>query len=355
MTDFQVSETDLLAILEAVTPDLGSSAHAAVNRAHPVFTWDYEPTRSDLMTLYETAVGAQWDARSLPWDTDVDQERMALAEAALMGGFAGGADFSGTPFASWGDRQWIELSVQTQNWMLSQFLHGEQGALLCTAKLAEAVPWIEAKYFAATQALDEARHVQVFTRYLDTKLSGHYPINAHLRALLDDILADARWDMTYLGMQVMVEGLSLAAFGLIRQVALGVGEQLLAELLRRVMADEARHVAFGTSSLAEVYDGLSQPEIRERQEFAYEATMRMRDRFLAQEVWERMGIPVEQAVELIVRSPERQVFQRMLFAKVVPNCSSLGLLDAGDGWLRRRFGELGLLAFEHGDDGSEEL
>jgi hypothetical protein len=192
--------------------------------------------------------------------------------------------------------------------------------------------------------MDEARHVEVFSRYLDEKLSGHYPINAHLRALLDDIVEDDRWDVTYLGMQVLVEGLALAAFGLIRQLA---DEPLLRELLRRVMADEARHVAFGVISLSEVYGGLTAAEIHERQVFAYEATLRMRDRFLMQEVWERLGTPVDEATRLVAQMPERQIFQQMLFAKIVPNCSKLGLLDAGDGWLRARFGELGILGFEH--------
>ena len=104
------------------------------------------------------------------------------------------------------------------NWTLSQFMHGEQGALICTAKIVETVPWIDAKYYASTQVMDEARHVEVFARYLDDKLSGHYPINAHLKLLLDDIVNDSRWDMTYLGMQIMVEGLALAAFGFIHQL-----------------------------------------------------------------------------------------------------------------------------------------
>ena len=137
--------------------------------------------------------------------------------------------------------------------MLSQFMHGEQGALLCTAKIVETVPWIDAKYYAATQVVDEARHVEVFSRYLDEKLSGHYPMNAHLGLLLDDIIADSRWDMTYLGMQIMVEGLALAAFGFIHQMTT---EPLLKKLLRYVMADEARHVAFGVLSLQEYYQEL---------------------------------------------------------------------------------------------------
>ena len=150
----------------------------------------------------------------------------------------------------------------------SQFLHGEQGALLCTARIVETVPWIDAKYYAATQVMDEARHVEVFARYLDEKLSSQYPINANLKSLLDDILADSRWDITYLGMQIMVEGLALAAFGLMHHIT---DEPLLKQLLRYVMSDEARHVAFGVLSLQEYYKELSATELRERQEFAFDA------------------------------------------------------------------------------------
>src|SRR5437773_8650895 len=156
-------------------------------------------------------------------------------------------------------------------------MHGEQGALLCTAKIVETVPWIDAKYYASTQVMDEARHVEVFAKYLDTKLTGHYPINAHLRMLLDDIINDSRWDMTYLGMQIMVEGLALAAFGFMHMLT---EEPLLKQLLRYVMSDEARHVAFGVLSLKEFYEGLSEAERRERQECAYEPTVRLVNRFM---------------------------------------------------------------------------
>jgi hypothetical protein len=235
--------------------------------------------------------------------------------------------------------------------MLSQFMHGEQGALVCTAKIVETVPWIDAKYYASTQVMDEARHVEVFAKYLDTKLSGHYPINAHLEMLLDDIVNDSRWDMTYLGMQIMVEGLALAAFGFMHQMTT---EPLLKKLLRYVMSDEARHVAFGVLSLKEYYAGLDIHEIRERQEFAFEAAVRMRDRFLQQEVFERMGVDVKDALTLVLEDETRAMFQGMLFSKIVPNCKKLGLLDAGDGWLRDRFTELGVIQFEDWTDTYEE-
>src|SRR5262249_44137259 len=260
-------------------------------------------------------------------------------------------DVTGTPLEKFTEADFINLSIEMDNWTLSQFMHGEQGALICTAKVVETVPWIDAKYYAATQVMDEARHVEVFAKYLDEKLSGHYPINAHLKLLLNDIIEDPRWDMTYLGMQIMVEGLALAAFGFIQQMTT---EPLLKQLLRYVMSDEARHVAFGVISLQEYYKELTGPEIRERQEFAFEAAVRMRDRFLQQEVWDRFDVDVQEVVKIVMQAPERQVFQTLLFSKIVPNCKKLGLLDAGDGWLRQRFTELGVIQFEDWTDTGEE-
>ncbi|MBV9935283.1 MAG: ferritin-like domain-containing protein, partial [Actinobacteria bacterium] len=312
--------------------------------------------RPKLNRLYEKAKTSMWNGETdLPWDTEVDQEKVVMANAMNaaggLGADAAGMDVAGTPFAKWGDKEWIQLGVESQNWTLSQFMHGEQGALVCTAKIVESVPWIDAKYYAATQVMDEARHVEVFAKYLDTKLSGHYPINAHLRLLLDDIIQDSRWDMTYLGMQIMVEGLALAAFGFIHQLTT---EPLLKQLLRYVMSDEARHVAFGVLSLQDYYNELSAAELRERQEFAFEAAVRMRDRFLQQEVWDRMGLDVKTILPLVMASPERAGFQAMLFSKIVPNCKKLGLLDAADGWLRTKFTELGVIAFEDWADTGEE-
>jgi hypothetical protein len=120
------------------------------------------------------------------------------------------------------------------------------------------------------------------------------------------------------------------------------------------MSDEARHVAFGVLSLKEVYDGMTDAEIKDRQEFAFEAAIRMRDRFMQQEVWERMGIDMRTVMPLILQDPTRGLFQQMLFSKIVPNCKKLGLLDAGDGWLRERFTETGVIQFEDWVDTGEE-
>jgi hypothetical protein len=344
----EINDLDLILAAERTSPD--EREHRVPVDDTAVFTWDYERSRPALVKLYEKAKTSQWNGNDLPWDIEVDQERVVLANMQARPGaqnmISPDFDASGTPFERWGEKEWTQFGCESQNWMLSQFLHGEQGALMCTAQIVETVPWYDAKMYASTQVVDEARHVEVFGRYLNEKLSGHYPINPHLRMLLDDIIADNRWDMTYLGMQIMVEGLALAAFGFIRETTT---EPLLKELLRRVMADEARHVAFGVLSLQEFYQQLSAAELRERQEFAFEAAVRMRDRVLQQEVFERMGLDVREAVQAIVEVEDRKLFQGMLFAKIVPNCRKLGLLDAGDGWLRDRFAELGVIQFEFMD------
>jgi hypothetical protein len=345
---------DLEAILAVSNRDEDATDHGVASQFETLFTWDYDKgARARLDRLYEKAKTAQWNAQTdLPWETEVDQEAVVVANQELMGARGLDVDVTGTPFEHWTEAQWMQFGLESQNWTLSQFLHGEQGALLCTARIVETVPWIDAKYYAATQVMDEARHVEVFGRYLNEKLSGHYPVNAHLGMLLDDIIADNRWDMTYLGMQIMVEGLALAAFGFIHETTT---EPLLKQLLRYVMSDEARHVAFGVLSLQEFYAGLTRAELKERKEFAFEAAVRMRDRFLQQEVWERLGVPAKEAIAVVANSPDRQLFQRMLFAKIVPNCKKLGLLDHGDTWLRDRFTELGVIEFEHLADTGEEF
>ncbi len=350
---------NLDAILEITNTNVDEMLHTVSDNADAIFTWDYEKgKRPALNKLYEKAKSAQWNGETdLPWDTDVDQEALVEASGVANGPedlYAFGVDVYGTSLEKWGRKEWKEHQIQVQNWSLSQFMHGEQGALVCTAKIVETVPWIDAKYYAATQVMDEARHVEVFAKYLDEKMSGHYPVNTHLRLLLDDIIADSRWDMTYLGMQIMVEGLALAAFGLAHQTT---PDPLLKQLLRYVMSDEARHVAFGVLSLKEFYDGLSDAEMLDRQEFAFEAAMRMRNRFLQQEVWEHMGVDIREAIRIFHQPDEvknQDPFQQLLFSKIVPNCKKLGLLDANDGWLRKRFDTLGVLQFEDSDNTGEE-
>ena len=328
--------------------------HLVEDNAEAIFTWNYDKgERPKLDKLYEKSKTSQWNATTdLDWSIEVDPYEALNLQAELQLDPSNMED-PASPLFNWGDKEWREFGLQSAKWRLSQFLHGEQGALLCTAKIVETVPWIDAKYYAAQQVVDEARHVEVFARYLDAKLGGGYQINAHLGLLLDDIINDSEWDMTYLGMQIMVEGLALAAFGFMHDLT---EEPLLKKLLRYVMSDEARHVAFGVLSLQEVYQDMTTAEIRHCQEFAFEAALRMRDRFLQQEVWEHMGVDSRTMTERLLNAPEEaKLFQRMLFSKIVPNCKKLGLLDAAEGWLREKFTEIGVIEFEDLPDTGAEF
>src|SRR3954463_1033449 len=187
--------------------------HVVESKFDAIFTWDYARTRPALVKLYEKAKTSQWNASTdLDWSIDVDPEKVG---DELGGGgtqrFQALREAEGSPVRHFGEKEWRRVSIELQNSLLSQFMHGEQGALLCTARIVETVPWIDAKYYASTQVVDEARHVEVFARYLDEKLGNQYGINENLKGILDDILRDTRWDIVYLGMQIMVEGLALAA------------------------------------------------------------------------------------------------------------------------------------------------
>jgi hypothetical protein len=343
---------DVEAILSTPMVDPDEVLHVVKNEADSIFTWDYSLARPQLRKLYEKAKVGQWNATTdIPWETDVDIEKSIAADQEILGNGIDPSWYAGTKLEKWGDKEWLEFGIQGRKWTLSQFLHGEQGALICTAKITETVPWYDAKLYASTQVVDEARHVEVFARYLDEKLGGGYQVNTHLGMLLDDIVNDSRWDLTYLGMQIMVEGLALAAFGYLHQLTT---EPLLKHLLRYVMSDEARHVAFGVLSLKEVYDGMSDAEMKDRQEFAYEASIRMRDRFLQQEVWHHMGVDPKTVVPLMINDPGRKFFQQLLFSKIVPNCKKLGLLERNDAWLRHRFEEMGVIQFEDLENTGEE-
>ena len=299
------------------------------------YTWNYDTVRQELGNLYEKAKRDQWNATDqLPWSLDVDPEAENIPDIQIP---------------VYATHIWDKLTPgevkkvrrEALSWTLSQFMHGEQGALLATAQIVDATPWIESKFYAASQVMDEARHVEVYSRYLREKLTRAYPINRHLKALLDQILTDSRWDMKYLGMQIMVEGLAMAAFGYMHKLC---REPLLTELTHYVMKDESRHVAFGVLSLADFFTQLSPSERRDREEFLTEGCRLMRDRLLMEDVWEEMGWPVDEVRQIVLESPQMKEFRKMLFAKIVPNVKRLGLLTP---FVRERFAELDILQFEN--------
>jgi hypothetical protein len=299
------------------------------------YTWNYGVNRQELRNLYEKAKREQWNATDqLAWSTDVDPEAEHVPDIQIP---------------IYGTHIWDKLTPgevkklrrESLSWTLSQFMHGEQGALLATAQIVDATPSFDAKLYGSSQVMDEARHVEVYARYLREKMTRQYPVNRHLRALLDQILTDGRWDMKYLGMQIMVEGLAMAAFGFMHQTC---AEPLLKDLTHYVMKDESRHVAFGVLALQDYYKDLSAPERRVREEFLYEGCRLMRDRLLMEDVWEEMGWPLDEVREIVLNSDTMREFRKLLFSKIVPNVKRLGLLTP---YVRERFAELDILRFEN--------
>ena len=343
-----------------VSATMRSNIKLVEDQATRVLTWDYERDRTQLVTLYNKAMGSQWNSvTDLAWSIDVDPERLVreMGDDAVPPIYRKVATLPGSPIATWTEAEFTRLGVELMKARLSQFMHGEQGAMITAAKIVETVPWIDAKYYAATQTMDEARHTEVFAKYLDLKLGDAYPMSPFLEEQITSLIEDGRWDIAYLGMQIVIESLALAAFGELHRT---VTEPLLKKLLRYVMSDEARHVAFGILSLGELYRELSSAELKERQEFLAENTLRNRARSTTPEVWDRLGVPVDQVLPYIVEAAQSMggsvfaAFQRAFFAKLVPNVSKLGLLDANDGWLREKWGKAGLLEFESAVDTAED-
>jgi hypothetical protein len=325
-------------MLQAAEKLAGPSIETLEAMLDVTYTWGYQETRQKLRDLYDKAVRAQWISDEvLPWKADVDLEK-PMGPEQLMPLF--GSDI----YNKMTERERKNLNIETFAWTLSQFMHGEQGALLASAQLVDSVKDLDSKLYAASQVVDEARHVDVYNRYVHTKIGFSYPVNPHLKTLLDMILKDSRWDMKFLGMQIMVEGLALAAFAMMRN---NTSEPLLKELTAYVMGDEARHVAFGVLSLRDFYREQPESVKREREDFVYEAARLMRDRFLFQEVWEKRGLPAKECMDIALHNQGQVMFRQMLFAKIVPAIKKMDLLSDRQ---RMRFAELGILQFENWAD-----
>lgn len=339
------------------TVDAAETIKAVEDASEAIFTWRYGRDRPELVKLYNRAVASQWSAEAdLDWSIDVDPEKLArdMGHVLVPPIVHAAAAVPGSPIASWGEKEFTALGVELLRARASQFMHGEQGAMIVAAKLVKTVPWVDAKYLAATQTIDEARHTEVFARYLDTKLGDAYPCNRDLEQQLTALVEDSRWDIAYLGMQIVIESLALAAFGSLYQLT---EEPLLKRLLRYVMGDEARHVAFGVISLSELYGGLTSAELKDRQEFLLEASLSQQSRAFMPEMWERLGVPIPPLLAALAEAAATgadrgyyATFPQQFYARLVPNVRRIGLLDANDGWLRQRWREVGLLDFEFAPD-----
>ena len=307
------------------------------------YNWDYRVADNRIQRLYELGKTLNWNGSlDVHWDQTPDWHEQTPVKPEFIDEFLANADWNGyPPFDAFSTERKLEFFKHDNAWSLSQFLHGEQGALLVASQLASCAPSFNAKLYAASQTFDEARHVEVFNRYLQTKLGLSYPVNQGLKSLLDKILTDERWDLKFIGMQIVLEGLALAAF----HIAMNdTDDPVLKELLYLVIRDEARHVTFGVNYLEEFVATLSEEEKEDRAQFAYEACIVSRDRLIPTDVYRHFGWDVEETRQVLVERGLNAEFLNMLYARIIPNLARIGLLTEK---IRPKFEEMGVLNFEN--------
>lgn len=308
------------------------------------YNWDYRIQDNRIKRLYELGKELNWNVEM---DIDWNRPYEELKEPYPIFW----DDYP--PYQKMTDKKKVEFLRHRQAWSMSQFLHGEQGAVLVASQLTSCAPTFNAKLYAASQTFDEARHVEVFNKYLQERIGFNYPVMPGLKLLLDKILSDPRWDLKFIGMQIIIEGLALAAFERQRAAAM---DPLLKDLFYLVIRDEARHVTFGVNYLEEFVQTLSDEEKEERADFAYEACVVMRNRFGSDSVMKQFGWNVEEAQEVLNKSENSKLFNNLLFAKIMPNLKRIGLVTEKT---QEKYAAMDILQFQdledHGNIDWDEL
>ncbi len=305
------------------------------------YNWDYEAANEKIRRLYELGKKFNWNAElDIDWGVSFDK--------SLGPSQDGYNSFVDHPhYLTFSEEQRNEFAWRSLAQVLSQFLHGEQGALMVASQLVTCAPTYDAKLYAASQTFDEARHVEVFNKYLRHRCNIEYPVNPNLKILLDKILTDERWDLKFIGMQVLIEGLALAAFQTMAQTT---RDPLLKQIVTLVMRDEGRHVAFGVNYLEDWIKALPEEQIEERAQFAYEACAIMRERLFSTVVEEEFGFDRDEARKIAIDSEGGKAFRNFLFERMIPNLKRVGLLTES---VRPKFEELGVLHYENAASDAE--
>ncbi len=304
------------------------------------YVWNYEEADRKIRKLYRLGKERNWNSeKDVDWSITFPRDESPVQE--LFNPFVGYE-----PFEKLSPKDRVEFAWHQQCWSLSQFLHGEQGALLVASQLVSCAPTYDAKLYAASQTFDEARHVEAFGRYITDKIGFMYPVDRHLKALLDKILTDERWDLKFIGMQLIVESLALAAFNTQKLVS---KDKLLTDIIDLVIADESRHVAFGVTYMEDFVKALTPAEIEDRAQFAYEACVIMRERIIGTDVFAYFGWPEEESRQVVLQAKIMEEFRKLLFTRIMPNLKKVGLITDS---VRPLYEKLGVLELENlGHDG----
>jgi hypothetical protein len=243
---------------QSAAPKAASDTYEALMQV--AWNFDYGGQVAKLDDLYSRAKENQWDAAEFDWDTAIDPSSPIIAPEH--------SQYARMPFFQRLSAKQQEIfSAHSTAQLLSQFLHGEQGALLTAATVAHGVPDMKAKWYAATQTMDEARHVEAYDRYVN-KIAIHYPMVPWLKQLIDTTLQTNNFCKVMIGMNMIIEGLALGAFNnMYKQTR----EPLLKSITFNVMRDESRHVSFGHVYLTPTVAALHADDREDLAQFAFDA------------------------------------------------------------------------------------
>ncbi|HET6636781.1 MAG TPA: diiron oxygenase [Streptomyces sp.] len=303
-----------------------------------VIQWDYDTRNDRMVRLYKQGKQRQWDMDDrLDWDHEVDaDDPLGLPDDFIS--VAGSPLWDRLP-----DEERRTIRRHSSGWLYSQFLHSEQAALIAVGKILLAVDDLDSKLFAATQLMDEARHVEGFNRFLHTKIGLRYGLSPSISAMFEHAMREPRWDFGVLAAHILVENMGLATFGVHRE---RLTDPLARAFSAYVARDEARHVAFGRLLLRKLYPQLSEAERREREDFVVEGCWALRDRYVDDEIWTTLGYG-EEAIRASRRSPAKREFRRLVFMRIVPGLKEIGMFGPR---VQQALQKMGVLGFQNVDE-----
>jgi len=306
------------------------------------YNWDYTVQDNRIKKLYELGKKLNWNVEE---DVDWTPEFKDIQDEEFE--FENSQWERHPVYKTWNTEKRKDFFRDLNAWSLSQFLHGEQGALLVASQLASCAPTFNAKLYAASQTFDEARHVEAFNKYLQTRIKKSWPIGRALKGLLDKILTDPRWDLKFIGMQVVIEGLALAAFQTSKESS---SDEVYKNMIELIIRDEARHVTFGINYLTDFVKTLSEEEQIDRAKFALEACTVSRNRLRPYDVWEAYGMNIEETEDYQKKEIFQAQFQDILFSRIMPNLKRIGLLREE---LVPEYEKMGVMGYANGDSDYE--
>jgi rubrerythrin len=316
--------------------------HTINTATSAVFEHCFETTDQDMRGLYEKAKRDQWNAsQDIDWSQESDPDRGIVADGLI--------DIHETKY--W-DRlslkQRTELNRHFSAWRISQLMYGEEFAMLICSQLVEMVPGIDAKFFLATQVVDEARHSEVLARYLHDKVEVVYPLAPYLRRLFDSLLEAPQWYLKTVGTQLVAETLAVSLF---RMLADSSQDPIICEICQRILSDESRHMGFGMLSLPEQVEKLSEQERHEAEDFACEGMLSLLQGQFPREAYEAVGFNKNEIEDILHLRREtaqkneqamfRQRFKRDFHSALWNNLSRVGLMSER---VMERLGTMGISA-----------